>query len=101
MEYYLAVSPAKAPKDGFQDWLAVLREVDYLNKSKTEMEKKNQSLRAQNDKLQAALEKLQKTNSHLRDEVTTLKESNNKMIETIERLKILDYQMEEKRSLIK
>ena len=80
MESYLSMAPVKAQKDDFQNWLAVLREMG---------------------KLQAALKKVQETNIHLRDEVATLKEISDKMIETIERLKILDYQMEEKRSLIK
>jgi len=59
MESYLSMSPAKAQKDDFQNWFAVLREMDHLSKYRIEMEKKNQSLRAQSDKLQAALEKVQ------------------------------------------
>ncbi len=101
MESYLSMSPAKAQKDDFRNWLAILREMDHLSKDRIEMEKKNQSLRTQGDKLQAGLEKVEKANTYLRDEVATLKEINNKMIETIEKLKILDFQMEEKRSLIK
>jgi hypothetical protein len=101
MVSYLSMSPAKAQKDEFQNWFAVLREMDHLSKDRIEMEKKNQSLRAQGDKLQAGFEKVHKANTSLRDEVATLKEINNKMIETIEKLKILDFQMEEKRSLIK
>ena len=80
MESYLSMAPDKVQKDDFQNWLAVLREMG---------------------KLQAALKKVQEVNIHLRDEVTTLKETSNKMAETIERLKTLDCQMEEKRSLIK
>ena len=101
MESYLSMSPAKEQKDDFQNWLAVLREIDHLSKYRIEMEKKNQSLQAQNDKLHAGMEKVQKANIYLREEVAALKETNNKMIETIERLKILDCQMEERRSLIK
>ena len=126
MESYLSMSPAKAQKDDSQNWLAVLREMDHLSKDRIEMEKKNQSLQSQIDKsqvdlekvriemekqkqnlqaeidkLQAGLEKGRKANLYLRDEVATLKETNNKMIETIEKLKILDCQMEERRSLIK
>lgn len=95
------MSPAKAQKDDFQNWLAPLREIDHLSKDGIEMEKKNQSLQVLSDKLDAGLKKVEKANIYLRDEVATLKEINNKMIETIERLKILDFQMEEKRSLIK
>jgi len=80
MESYLSMAPDKVQKDDFQNWLAVLREMG---------------------KLQAALKKVQEANIHLRNEVTTLKETSNNMIETIERLKPLDRQMEEKRSLIK
>lgn len=80
MESYLSMAPDKVQKDDFQNWLAVLREMG---------------------KLQAALNKVQEANIHLRNEVTTLKETSNNMIETIERLKTLDCQMEEKRSFIK
>ncbi len=80
MESFLSMAPDKAQKDDFQNWLAVLREMG---------------------KLQAALKKVQEANIHLRNEVTTLKETSNKMTETIERLKALDCQIEERRSLIK
>ena len=73
METYRSLAPAKAYTDDFGNWLAVLREVDQLHK----------------------------TNRSLRDEVASLKEANHKMGETIERLKNLDRQMEEKRRLIK
>jgi len=80
MESYLSMAPDKAQKDNFQNWLLVLREMS---------------------KLQAALKKAQEANIHLHSEMATLKETSNKMMEIINRLKILDYQMEEKRSLIK
>lgn len=73
METYRSLAPAKAQRDDFGNWLAVLREVDHLRKA----------------------------NKSLRDDVASLKESNHKMEETIERLKSLDRQMEEKRRLIK
>lgn len=101
MESYLSLSPAKAPTDGFQSWLAVLREMDHLRKDGIEIGKKNQDLQTHIEKLQVSLEKVQKANINLRDEVSSLKEMNNKMIETIERLKSLDLQMEEKRSLVR
>ena len=80
MESYFSLAPAEAPTDDFQNWLAVLKEVG---------------------KLQTGLEKAQKANKTLRDEVAGLKEMNNKMRETIEKLKSLDRQMEEKRTLTK
>ena len=80
MESYLSLAPAEARTDDFQNWFAVLKEVG---------------------KLQANLEKVQKANRSLRDEVSGLKEMNNKMRETIERLTSLDRQMEEKRNLTK
>jgi hypothetical protein len=80
MESYLSFAPVEGQTDDFQDWLAVLKEVR---------------------KLQTGLEKAQKSNKILRDEVAGLKEMNNKMKETIERLTNLDRQMEEKRSLTK
>ena len=101
MESYLSMSPAETQKDDFRNWLAVLREMDHLSKHRMEMEKNNQILQAQSDKLQAGLEKVQKANIYLRAEVATLKETNNQMIELIERLKTIDCQMEEKRRLIK
>jgi hypothetical protein len=73
MESYLFLAPARAQTDDFQNWLAVLKEVG---------------------KLQTSLEKVQKVNKSLRDEVAVLKE-------TIERLKSLDRQIEERRRLTK
>ena len=73
MESYLSLSPARAQTDDFQNWLAVLKEVG---------------------KLQTRLEKVQKANKGLRDEVAVLKE-------TIERIKSLDRQIEERRRLTK
>jgi hypothetical protein len=80
MENYLSLAPARAQTEDFQNWLVVLKEVG---------------------KLQSSLEKMQKANKSLSDEVAGLKEMNNKMRETIERLKILDRQMEERRRLTK
>lgn len=101
MDSYLSLSPPKKQKDNFQNWLGVLREMDHLRKDRIEMEKKNQGLQTHIEKTQTNLEKVQKANVNLRDEVVTLKEINSKMTETIEKLKSLDYLMEEKRSLIK
>jgi len=80
MESYLSLAPAEAQTDDIQNWLAVLKEVG---------------------KLQTTLERVQKANKSLNDEVAGLKEMNNKMRETIERLTSLDRQMEEKRNLTK
>jgi hypothetical protein len=80
MESYLSLAPAEAKTDDIQNWLAVLKEVG---------------------KLQTSLEKVQKANKNLHEEVAGLKEMNNKMRERIERLTILDRQMEEKRNLTK
>jgi len=73
MESYLSLVPAKGQTDDFKNWLSVLKETE---------------------KLQTGLEKAQKANRSLREEVAGLKE-------TIERLKSLDRQMEEKRRLTK
>ncbi len=80
MESYLSMSPAGAQRDDFQDWLAVLKEVD---RERTEIKK-----------LRASLKKVQDANGNLDDKVTELQEM-------IEKLKDLDFQAEEKRSLIK
>jgi len=80
MESYLSLAPIKTQTDDFQNWLTVLQEIK---------------------KLQANLEKTQETNKSLRTEVTSQREMNHVMRQTIERLKNLDRQMEEKRSLMK
>jgi hypothetical protein len=73
MENYLSLAPAKEQTEDLWDWLAALREIDHLRNA----------------------------NKGLRDEIATLKEMNHKMGETLEKLKNLDRQMEEKRRLIK
>jgi len=73
MESYLSLTPTQMENEDFNNWLAVLKEIE---------------------KLQAGLEKTQKANRSLRGEVGSLKE-------TIDRLKSLDRQMEEKRRLTK
>jgi outer membrane protein assembly factor BamD (BamD/ComL family) len=73
MENYFSWAPEKEKTDDLQNWFTVLKEVG---------------------KLQTGLERMQKANKSLRDEVAGLKE-------TIERLKSLDRQMEEKRRLTK
>jgi hypothetical protein len=73
MESYLSLVPTKGQTDDFKNWLAVLKEIE---------------------KLQTGLEKAQKANRSLREEGAGLKE-------TIDRLKSLDRQMEEKRRLTK
>jgi peptidoglycan hydrolase CwlO-like protein len=73
MGSYLSLVPTKRETEDFNNWLAVLKEIE---------------------KLQASLEKTQKANRSLREEVDGLKE-------TIDRLKSLDRQMEEKRRITK
>lgn len=69
MESYLSLAPAERQGEDFNNWLAVLKEIE---------------------KLQTGLEKAQKANRSLREEAAGLKE-------TIDKLKSLDRQMEEKR----
>ncbi len=97
IESYLLLSPTKEEEDYFNDWLAILREVDHLRKDGIEMEKKNQTLRGQIDRSRANLIRFQKANIQLSDEVAKLKEMNNKMIQTIETLNDIDRQIEERR----
>ncbi len=80
MEIYLSTSPAEAQRDDFQNWLAVLKEVD---RERTEIKK-----------LRANLKTVRDTNENLDNKVTDLQEM-------IEKLKDLDFQAEEKRNLIK
>ena len=94
MRSYLTLSSSKVQTDDFQNWFAVLKELDHVRKDKKETEEKKQDLETQIEKLRISLKKVQDTNKNLGDELTNL----HKMIE---KLKDLDLQMEEKRSLIK
>ena len=94
MESYLSMSPAEEEKDGIQNWLAVLKELDRARKNEKGMEKNKQDLQAQIENLRISLGKVQDANKNLADEVASLQEM-------IEKLKNLDFQMEEKRNLIK
>jgi hypothetical protein len=119
MESYFSMSSEKVQRDDFQNWFSVLKELDRVRKDKKAMEEKNhdlqtrmerfrigqeemqeanKSLRDKMDDLQAesriSLEKVQEANKSLRDKVARLQE-------LIEKLKNLDYQMEEKRDRIK
>ena len=94
MESYLSMSPAKPKKDDFQNWLAVLKELDHVRKDRKGMEDKNQGLQTQIEKLRISLEKVREADKKLRDEVANLEEM-------IEKLKEVDRQVEEKRSLTK
>ena len=101
MEGYFSLSPDKAQPADLQNWLAVLRETNRLRRDKTEMAEQNRALQIYIERLQTSLEKAQESNKGLRDEVAGLREMNLRMKETIERLKTLDRQMEEKRRLVK
>ena len=93
MESYFSLTPTKQKTDDVQNWLAVLKEVGRLQTDMERMQKANKSLRDEEvGKLQSDLERMQKVNKSLRDEVAGLKE-------TIERLKSLDRQIEQRRSL--
>jgi len=95
MESYFSLTPGKAQTDEVQNWFAVLKEVGKLQTGMERMQKVNKSLRDEEvGKLQSELERMQKVNKSLRDEVAGLKE-------TIEKLKSLDRQIEERRSLTK
>jgi len=87
MENYLSLTPDKAQTDDFQNWFAVLKEVDKLQTNLEKTQKANKSLRDE-------VTDSQKVNKSLRDEVTDLKE-------TIEKLKALDRLIEERRNLAK
>ena len=94
VESYLSMSPAEAQRDDVQNWFAVLKELDRVRKEKRVMEGKKQGFQTQIDKLRISLKKIQEENSNLADEVANLQE-------IIEKLKNLDWQMEEKRNLVK
>ncbi len=94
MANYRALSSDKVQTDDFQNWFAVLKELERARKDKKGTEEKKRDLETQIDKLRISLKKVQDANKNLGDEVTNLQE-------TIEKLKDLDVQMEEKRNLIK
>ncbi len=94
MANYLTLSSGKVQSDDFQNWLAVLKELDRVRKDKKGTEEKKRDLETQIEKLRISLKKVQDANKNLGEEVTNLQE-------TIEKLKDLDFQMEEKRNLIK
>jgi len=91
MKSYFSLTPANNQPDDFRNWLAVLQEIDLLSKDRTEMGNKNQALKTHIENLQNSLDEFHEANKNLCDEVANLKE-------TIEILKRLDRQMEEKRS---
>ena len=80
MESYLSLASDKGKTDDVQNWFAALQEIK---------------------KSHIDLQKVQETNQRLRKEVASQREMNHVMRQTIERLKSLDRQMEEKRSLMK
>ncbi len=125
MESYLSMSQGKAQNDSFQNWLAVLKEMDRGRKDMKAIEERNQFLEDQNEKLQFSLEEVDRLrkdmrgigekNQALRSQIGKLRISLEKVQEAnkdlryevadlqgiIKELKDLDYQMEEKRELIK
>ncbi len=101
MEEYLSFCPDKTQPADLRNWLAVLRETNRLSRDKAEMAEQNRALQNYIERLHNSLEKAQESNKGLRDEVAGLREMNLRMKETIERLKTLDRQMEEKRRLVK
>jgi len=94
IESYLSMSSDKVEKDDFENWLLVLKEVDRVRKDRKEIEEKNHDLQTRVEKFRISLEKVQEANKGLRDQVANLQD-------VIEKLKNLDYQMEEKRDLVK
>jgi len=79
MESYLSMSPAKAQKDDFQNWLTVLKELDRVRKDKKGIEGKNHDLQTQIEKMRISLKKVQEANKNLGEEVANLQ----KMIEEL------------------
>ncbi len=94
MESYFSMSTAKPQEDDFQNWLAVLKELDRVRRQKKGTEEKKQNLQTQIKNLRVSLEKVREANKNLEDKVANLQEM-------IEDLKNLDYQMEERRDFIK
>jgi chromosome segregation ATPase len=107
-EGYLSLAPANPNSEEFQNWLAALREMERV---RAEGVKNGQTLKTQLNKTQEtnkALREeaatLKKAHETLREEAVSLKEANktlreevNSLKDTIEKLKTLDLQMEEKR----
>ncbi len=115
MTHYVSLNPTGTGDETVLDWIAALKHMARLRQENMELGKRNQGLQTRAEKLQAGMEKALELNRTLREEVSglhganhnlketnqNLNETNRKMLETIESLKALDAQMEEKRRRIK
>jgi hypothetical protein len=119
METYFSMSPGKVQKDDYKNWHSVLREVERVRRDTGEVQRQNNDLQDQVEHFRISLERAQEANSNLREQMVNQQEEfrialgkaqeANKGLRAkvaslqgvIERLKTLDYQMEEMRDRIK
>ncbi len=119
MESYFSISPDKAQKDDSQNWFSVLKELDRVRKDKKSLEEENHDLQTRMEGFQMSLEEVQEANKSLRDKMAdqqaesrisleraqeankSLRDKVASLQAVIEKLKRLDYQMEERRDRIK
>jgi hypothetical protein len=114
-EAYLKFSGSDRQTEEIQNWTLALREMDRRERETASLKERVAKLVQENDgktkslawqlkknqEAQAALEKLHAQVDSLERTNRGLKEANDKMKETVEKLKNLDLQMEEKRKAIK
>jgi hypothetical protein len=114
-EAYLKFTGSDRQTEEIQNWTLALREMDRRERETASLKERVAKLVQENDgktkslawqlkknqEAQAALEKLHAQVDSLERTNRGLKEANDKMKETVEKLKNLDLQMEEKRKAIK
>ncbi len=114
-EAYLKFTGSDRQTEEIQNWTLALREMDRRERETASLKERVAKLVQENDgktkslalqlkknqETQAALEKLHSQVDSLERTNRGLKEANDKMKETVEKLKNLDLQMEEKRKAIK
>jgi len=114
-EAYLKFTGSDRQTEEIQNWTLALREMDRRERETASLKERVAKLVQENDgktkslawqlkknqETQAALEKLHAQVDSLERTNRGLKEANDKMKETVEKLKNLDLQMEEKRKAIK
>lgn len=119
METYFSMFPGKVQKNDYKNWHSVLREVERVRQDTREVQRQNNNLQNQVEHFRISLERVQEANRNLREQMVNQQEEfrialgkaqeANKGLRAkvaglqgvIERLKTLDYQMEEMRDRIK
>lgn len=100
LEQYIEINPEGKNRDDAENILAILQEISEQNAKNAELQKKLGEARSTNDsarKKNSRLKKLTSENASLRKRQKELLADNKKLEMTIEKLKILDLNLEKKR----